>query len=107
MCQTFSPSAPYFSQLQSYEKQPNANLVLNNVSSTNFMDLFPDTSANQHVTTDLINLTKSEPYLSKDYLHSCDGKGLSISNIEHTKLHTPKHTFTLSNVLHIQTIALC
>jgi hypothetical protein len=107
MCQTFSHSASYFSQLQSYGKQPNANLVLNNVSSTNFMDFFPDTSVNQHVTPDLVNLTRSEPYLGNDYLHSCDGKGISISNIGHTKLHTPKHTFTLSNVLHVQTIALC
>lgn len=101
MCQTFSHSTPHCSQLQSHGQQPNANLALNNVFSTNFMDSFPDTSPNQHITPDLTNLIGFELYLGNDYLHSCDSKGLSISNIEHTKLHTPKYTFILSNVLHV------
>jgi hypothetical protein len=56
---------------------------------------------NQHVTSDIATLTKSTPYLGNDHLHVGDVKGLSISNIEHTMLYNPKHTFTLSNILYI------
>jgi len=62
---------------------------------------FPDTSANQHVTPDLATLIDSAPYLGNDHLHVGDGKGLNISNIGHTTLHSPKRIFTLSNVLHV------
>jgi hypothetical protein len=67
----------------------------------NSMDSFPDTDANQHVTHDLVTLTGSKPYLGNDHLHVGDGKCLSISNIGHTTLYTPKHIFTLFNVLHV------
>jgi len=56
---------------------------------------------NHHVTPDLMILTDSAPYLNNDHLHVGNGKGLSISHIGHTMLHSPKHTFTLSNVLHV------
>ena len=46
-------------------------------------------------------MTGSEPYLGNDHLHVGDGKGLSISYIGHTKIHTPHHTFTFSNVLRV------
>ena len=49
-------------------------------------------------------MTGSEPYLGNDHLHAGDGEGLSISNISHTKIHTPHRTFTLSNVLHVPRI---
>jgi histone deacetylase 1/2 len=57
--------------------------------------------ANQHVTPDLASMTSSEPYTSSDQLHVGNGKGLVISHIAHSKLYTPKHTFILSNVLHV------
>jgi hypothetical protein len=78
-----------------------ANLVLSNASSAGTADWLSNTNANQHVTPDLANLTRFKPYLGNDHLHVSDGKGLSISNIEHTKIHTPHRTFTLSNVLHV------
>jgi hypothetical protein len=34
-------------------------------------------------------------------LHVGDGKGLPISHVGHAMLHSPKRTFTLSNVLHV------
>jgi histone deacetylase 1/2 len=37
-------------------------------------------------------------------LHVGDGKGLSISDIGHTKLYNPHRLFTLSNVLHVPAI---
>ena len=53
------------------------------------------------MTPDLANMTSLEPYLGSDQLHVGDGKGLVISHIAQSKLYTPKHTFTLSNVLHV------
>jgi len=80
------------------------NLVQHNLSSTGFVDWFPDTGANQHITPDLATLTASEPYLGNDNLHVGDGKGLPISHLGHTKIYTPHHSFTLSNVLHVPAI---
>ena len=37
-------------------------------------------------------------------IHVGDGKGLLISNIAHSKIHSPKCTFTLSNILHVPAI---
>jgi histone deacetylase 1/2 len=79
-------------------------LALINVSLTGTVDWFSDTSANQHVTPNLANLTGLESYLSNDHLHVGDGKRLPTSNIGHTKIHTPHCTFTLSNVLHVSHI---
>jgi len=79
-------------------QQPSAHLVVGNVSAATW---FPDTGANQHVIPNLGSLTNSAPYLGNDYLHVGDGKGLDISHIGHTTLHSPKCMFTLSNVLHM------
>jgi hypothetical protein len=49
-------------------------------------------------------MTSVEPYIGNDQLHVVDGKELVISNITHTTLHTPKHTFTLSNIIHVPQI---
>ena len=49
-------------------------------------------------------MTSLEPYLGNDHLHVGDGKGLVISNIAHSKIHSPKRTFTLSNNLHVVAI---
>jgi len=102
----FGHTTPHCPQLQhrGYGQQPNANLALRNLSSTGNADGFLDTGANQHVTSDLATLAASEPYLSNNNLHIGDGKGLPISHIGHTKIYTPHHSFTLSNVLHVPTI---
>ena len=49
-------------------------------------------------------MTSSKPYLGNDHLHVGNGKGLIISNIAHSHIHSPKRTFTLSNILHVPTI---
>jgi len=94
LCSSFGHIAPHCSQFRSSTQQPSAHLVVGNVSAATW---FPDTGANQHVTPDLGTLTDSAPYLGNDYLHVGDGKGLDISHIGHTKLHSPKRMFTLSN----------
>jgi len=98
LCSSFGHTAPHCSQFHSNSSQPSAHLAVRNISAATW---FPGTSANQHVTPDLGTLTNSAPYLGNDYLHVGDGKGLDISHIGHTKLHSPKRMFTLSNVLHV------
>jgi hypothetical protein len=49
-------------------------------------------------------MTSVESYLGNDQLHIGDGKGFVISNTAHTILHTPKHIFILSNILHVPQI---
>jgi histone deacetylase 1/2 len=89
-----SHSSPLFPASQ----QPSAHLAVGNVFAVTW---FPDTGANKHVTPDLGSLTDSAPYLGNDYLHVGDGKGLDISHVGYTTLHSPKRMFTLSNVLHV------
>jgi len=78
--------------------------VFNNAPTTTPVTWFSDTGANHHVTPDLANMTSSKLYLGNDHLHVGDGKVLIISNIAHSKIHSLKHTFTLSNILHFPTI---
>ena len=98
MCSTFGHTAPHCPQFRSSSQQPSTHLVVGNVSAATW---FPDTGANQHGTPDLATLTDSATYLGNDHLHVSDGKGLDISHIGHTTLHSPKRIFTLSNVLHV------
>jgi hypothetical protein len=49
-------------------------------------------------------MTSSKPYLGNDHLHVGNAKGLVISNIAHSHIHSPKRTFMLSNILHVPTI---
>jgi hypothetical protein len=81
--------------------QDNANLVCNTQYKSTFITWFLDIGAYQHVTPDIANVASSEPYTGFDQLHVGDGKGLTISHIAHSKIHAPKHIFTLSNILHI------
>ena len=94
LCQNFGHTAPHCPQFQQrgYGQQPTANLVQRNVSSTGSVDWFPDTGANQHVIPDLATLTASEPYLGNDNLYVGNGKGLPISHLGHTKIHTPNRS---------------
>ncbi|KAJ6969913.1 hypothetical protein NC653_034466 [Populus alba x Populus x berolinensis] len=91
-------------QLATHHMQANANLAFNTASSTTPVTWFLDTGANYHVTSDLVSMTSSKPYLGNDHLHVGDGKGLVISNIAHSKIRSPNRMFTLSNILHVPTI---
>ena len=66
--QSFSHIALHYSQLQhhGHGQQPSINLTLSIVSLIGTVDWLLDTSANQHVTLDLANLTGSEPFLDND-----------------------------------------
>jgi len=81
-----------------------ANFSFSDASIENYVTWFPDTSANQHVTPDITDITHAKPYLGNDQLHVGDGKGLVISNTTYNILRTPKRVFLLSSVLHVPKI---
>jgi hypothetical protein len=81
-----------------------ANLFFSDVSAANPVIWFPNTGVNQHITPDITGMTHADPYLGNDQLYIGDGKGLIVSNTAYKILHTPKRTFTLSNILHVPKI---
>jgi len=85
-----------------FKLMPISHLIMPHI--TTFVTWFPNAGANHHVTLDLVSMTSSEPYLGNDHLHVGDGKSLVISNIAHSKIHSPKCMFTLSNILHVPNI---
>jgi histone deacetylase 1/2 len=104
LCYEYRHTTQQCSQLATHLTQANGNLAFNNVSTTTPITWFPDTGANHQVTPDLVSMTSSEHYLGNDHLHIGDGKGLVISNISHSKIRSPKCTFTLSNILYVPAI---
>jgi hypothetical protein len=66
LCYEYGHIAQQCSQLATYPTQANANLAFNNVSTTTPVTWFPNTSANHHVTPDLVSMKSSEPYLGND-----------------------------------------
>jgi len=104
MCYEYGHTAQQCSQLANHPLQANVNLAFNNAPATSPIIWFPDTGANHHVTHNIASMTSSELYLGNNHLHVGDSKGLVISNIAHSKIHSPKHTFTLSNILHVPAI---
>jgi histone deacetylase 1/2 len=74
------------------------------VKSMTHVTWFPDTTATQHVTPDIVDMTHAKPSRGNDQIYVNDGKRLIISYTAHKILHTPKRTFTLSNILHVPQI---
>jgi hypothetical protein len=70
----------------------------NPASSTN--PWFVDSAANQHITSNLENLSLQQPYLGSDNVAVGNGTGLQIQNTGSMHFHTPQSTFQLSKVLH-------
>ena len=104
LCYEYEHTTQQCSQLATHNLQANANLAFNNAPIIAPVTWFPDIGANYHVTPDLTSMTSSEPYCGNDHLYVGDGKGLTISNIAHSKIRSPKRTFTLSNILHVSHI---
>lgn len=65
---------------------------------------FSDTSVNHHMKPDIMSIKSSKLYFGNDQLDVRDDKGLVISYIAHFKIITLKHTFILSNILHVSHI---
>jgi hypothetical protein len=79
----------------------NANLAFNNTYNDTLATWFSNTGANRYMTPDLLNMKNLELYLGNDQLHIKNGKGLAISSVSHSTIHTHKHIFTLLNVLYV------
>jgi hypothetical protein len=61
---------------------------------------YADSATNQHITTNLENLSLQQPYSGSEDVAVGNGTGLSIQNTGSMSFHTPKSSFHLSNVLH-------
>lgn len=60
----------------------------------------PDTGATQHMTNDFRNLsTHSEPYKGPDQIYVGDGSGFPVSHSGTSVLHSPSHSYILSDIL--------
>ena len=62
---------------------------------------YPDFGATDHITSELNKLTTHDKYKGRDRVHTANGKGMCISHIGHSKLHTPHSTLHLNNILHV------
>lgn len=62
-----------------------------------------DSGSTDHITSELDNLTTHERYTGKDKIHVANGKGMSISHIGNSIIHTPQRDFSFNNVLHVPT----
>lgn len=61
---------------------------------------YADSGANQHITSNLENLSLQQPYTGSDNVAVGNGSGLRIHNTGSLQLHTPNSTLHLHNVLH-------
>lgn len=62
---------------------------------------FPDTSATDHATPDIHDLSTSEDYVGTDTLRVGDSKALSIASVGHTSFSTPSRFVRMSRALHV------
>lgn len=64
-----------------------------------------DSAATNHITTDVHHLDSYSPYSGLDQVTVGNGASLPIHHTGKGLLSTPHHTFQLSNVLHIPSMA--
>ncbi|WVZ75222.1 hypothetical protein U9M48_023301, partial [Paspalum notatum var. saurae] len=62
---------------------------------------YMDSGATDHITSALDKLTSREPYTGDDQIHAANGKGMCISHIGKSILHSPNCNFSINNVLHV------
>lgn len=68
--------------------------------------LVPDSSATNHITTDVNNLSNKTNYDGTDQIFAWDGTGLHIKHIGSSLFHSPLNskTFVLKQLLHVASI---
>jgi hypothetical protein len=62
---------------------------------------YSNTSATNHITSDLSKLSTQEKYTAHDHVHTADGNGMQISHIGHSMLRTSHSSFHLKYILHV------
>lgn len=64
---------------------------------------YMDTSATDHVTRKLEQLTVRDNYHDGDQVHTASGAGMRINHVGHSTLHSPVSKLHLNNILHVPT----
>ena len=62
---------------------------------------YTDTSATDHVTSDLETLSFRKKYKGGDHIHTTSGAGMEIKHVGHTIVPTPSKPLHLNNILHV------
>jgi hypothetical protein len=75
-----------------------------NVATTVYivdMEWYTDTSATDHVTSELDKLAIQEKYHGSDQVHTASGSGMPISHVGHTTICTHNRDIVLKDILHV------
>jgi hypothetical protein len=62
---------------------------------------YMDSSATDHITSDLDKPFVHDKYGGNDQVHTASDPGMKIQHIDSTTLHTPSHDLVLRNILHV------
>jgi hypothetical protein len=62
---------------------------------------YTDSTATDHITGELENLTTREKYNGTNQIVTANGTGMNIHNVGHAIIHTPTCDLHLNNVLHV------
>jgi hypothetical protein len=65
---------------------------------------YADTTATDHLTNDLNNLTMKEQYHGKDNVQTANGTGMRITHIGQSLIPTPTQSLHLKDVLHVPSV---
>ena len=92
---------------QNYQAQPGQSQAFVAATSSSVDPIwYPDTGANNHLTSDLSNLNLNvENYNGQDQVHISNGQGLHIHHIGSSILCSSSHDFFLKNILHVPHIS--
>ncbi|KAM1299644.1 hypothetical protein ACFX2H_010923 [Malus domestica] len=60
-----------------------------------------DSGANNHMTSELSNLSLATPYPANEVIQTANGEGLAISHIGSSLLTTPMHPIQLKSILYV------
>ena len=90
---------------QNYQPQSNAQAYTATTPATNDSTWYPDTGANNHITSNLNHLNLNiEDYTGPDQVRVGNGQGLIIHHIGSSVLCSSSKTFFLNNVLPVPSI---
>jgi hypothetical protein len=81
------------------EEKPSAALAATPSYSVD-ANWYSDTSATDHITSDLERLAVREKYQGKDQIQTTGGASMSIRHVGHSLLQTPIRALHLRNILH-------
>jgi hypothetical protein len=84
------------------EEPPSAHVAT--ASSKVDTDWYTDTSATDHITSDLDCVAVRERYHDNEQVHVGNGSGLQITHTGHSSLNTANCPLALCNIIHVPNI---